>query len=559
MTAAVTPQREQQLAAREAQSRSIIRRVGSTALAVPAGLFAVGLVTRILTGWLIHFPASEGSAYYVAVARNLVGGRGFEIDAIWSYATPPLTLPRPAFELWQPLASVLAAAPMTVLGPTFDAAQLGFALLGAFLGPLAWLVARDAARRLSLDPRRTASVALGAGVLSAVSGPLLLSSVIPDSTLPFTIAAVGACLLMPRAMTGDPRALAGLGTLLGVAYLVRMEAVYLGATFFLLALAGGGARRAIGLAAAVATVGGLVAAPWWLRNLSVFGTPMPGQLADNAFLTANEQIFAYAERPSLEAFLAQGVDGLASNVGVAAWHNLVDVLIVPGGIAAALGLLAVAIALGRRRGRTWLKSPLGALMVAGSLTFAATTVLFPVATLWGTFEHASGPLVVGLIVAALVAADAVVARIRAWRDWPRSNAWLAPAALVALTLPVAASLVIGASASALSSQALMAEMATRLPPVLASAGVSAGSPLISDRPIWLSDALDWPVIALPAEEPAQLLDLAADFGAQAVVVIERRGEFPAALRAPGVSDCFGEVHGQAADAPAVFVIQEACR
>ena len=39
------------------------------------------------------------------------------------------------------------------------------------------------------------------------------------------------------------------------------------------------------------------------------------------------------------------------------------------------------------------------LLVSGLLTFLATALLFPVATLWGTFLHASGPLLVGLIVA----------------------------------------------------------------------------------------------------------------------------------------------------------------
>ena len=44
-------------------------------------------------------------------------GRGPVIDAIWSYATPPFTLPgKPAFELWQPMASFIAALPMPLPG-----------------------------------------------------------------------------------------------------------------------------------------------------------------------------------------------------------------------------------------------------------------------------------------------------------------------------------------------------------------------------------------------------------------------------------------------------------
>src|SRR3954463_1342489 len=83
--------------------------VGVSLVVVPAALYAAALLVRLVAMTMVTFPLSEGSAYYVAVARNLAAGRGPVIDAIWSYASPPLTLPRPAFELWQPLASVLAA------------------------------------------------------------------------------------------------------------------------------------------------------------------------------------------------------------------------------------------------------------------------------------------------------------------------------------------------------------------------------------------------------------------------------------------------------------------
>lgn len=68
--------------------------------------------------------------------RNLVEGRGLASDALWSYATPPLSLPKPAFEIWIPMASFLAALPMAVLGTSFAAAQVSSVLLGALVAPL---------------------------------------------------------------------------------------------------------------------------------------------------------------------------------------------------------------------------------------------------------------------------------------------------------------------------------------------------------------------------------------------------------------------------------------
>ena len=46
--------------------------------------------------------------------------------------------------------------------------------------------------------------------------------------------------------------------------------------------------------------------PWLLRQLSAFGTLFPGQALENAYLSRNEQIHAYLERPTLGSLLAQG-------------------------------------------------------------------------------------------------------------------------------------------------------------------------------------------------------------------------------------------------------------
>ncbi len=116
---------------------------------------------------------------------------------------------------------------------------------------------------------------------------------------------------MPAAATGERRALIGLGVLLGLTYLTRFEAIWLGLTFAgLVVVASSRAadrwRTAFTRVAAVAAIAAVVAVPWWLRNLSVFGSPLPGQMADNVFLTRNEQIYSYLDRPSLDGFLAPG-------------------------------------------------------------------------------------------------------------------------------------------------------------------------------------------------------------------------------------------------------------
>ena len=536
--------------------RSAVARGYLAVIAV--ALYGVGLVAQLVAVAVVNQPLTEGSSYYVDVARNLVEGCGLVIDAIWSYATPPLVFPRPAFELWQPIASFVAAVPMAILGTGFDAAQVGFAFLGALLAPLAWLVARDATARLALPARRARTVELGAGALTAISGPLLLAGAAPDSTLPFAVAGVCACLFMPPAVAGDRRAVVALGVALGVAYLTRMEAVWLGLAFVAVAWSTTHSlRRTALLAAGTALVAALVAAPWWLRNLSVFGTPLPGQLADNVFLTRNEQIFAYLDRPTLAGFLGQGVPTLLGNIAAALWHDLVDVLIVPAGPIAALGLLTIVVGLRLRAVRP--PGVLATLIGAGALTYVATSVLFPVATQWGTFEHAAGPLQVGLVVVALIGADAFVARVREWRNWPRANSWLAPAGLALIGLPIAALALAGAAANANQDAQRFNQIAQAdWPAVLACGGCDG--PYISDRPIWLSDAAHHSVIALPDEPVDSIAQLARDFHASYLVVTEPRRNLPAELRAPDAQACFIEQHltGLPAES-AVFAVAEACR
>ena len=79
-------------------------------------VFAVALVVRVVFASQIVFPKPEDTAYYVGVARNLVEGHGLVSDALWSYGTPPLGFPRPAFEVWLPLPTFLAAVAMAVGG-----------------------------------------------------------------------------------------------------------------------------------------------------------------------------------------------------------------------------------------------------------------------------------------------------------------------------------------------------------------------------------------------------------------------------------------------------------
>ena len=82
-------------------------------------------------------------------------------DALWSYGTPPLVFPRPAFEVWLPLPSLLFAIPIALSGATtpipletaLRASQAVTAILGALLCVLAWRLAADVAAERAVGGR----------------------------------------------------------------------------------------------------------------------------------------------------------------------------------------------------------------------------------------------------------------------------------------------------------------------------------------------------------------------------------------------------------------------
>jgi len=503
--------------------------------AVPLGLFGLALVLRAFAASRIDASATEVSAYYVGVAHNLVSGRGLVSDAIWSYAAQPLSHPQPAFALWMPLASVLAAVPLLLGAAPLAGAQASAVLLGAAIAPLTWYVARDAATSEGLQGRRAAIVAGGCGLVAACFGPFLVAVGAPDSTTAFTVLAVAASCVMPLALARPAAARWGilLGALLGLTWLARQEALWLGLSYLLLLAAAarrvGGAQRRRWLARALGwpvVAGAVTVAPWLLRNLQTFGTPFPGQATDNLWFTRNSDVFAYVDRPGPADFLAQGPATILAHIGAGLWHQLLNVLLLPALPIGVLGLLSL----------IWLwRAPavrqagaLQATLLAGGIIFLATGVLFPVATLWGTFQHASGPLLVALIVLAGLGLDRFVAAVGRWRRWDKANAWLAPLLVLALVLPMAALEVALTAGFAERAQTRVAAAGDALDALL-PVGEGGAGVIITDHPIWLAEATGRPTVVLPDETPQDVLRLARDFGAQAVLIFGDRPDSAPAL------------------------------
>jgi hypothetical protein len=170
-------------------------------------VIGLAVLVRAIVAARLPFPVPEDTAYYAGVARNLVEGRGLVSDALWSYQTAPLEVPRAAFEVWLPLPSLLAAPLIALAGTAgwFRAAQVVSVAVSSIVAALGWRMAADVATELRLPPGRARTLAAGTGLVCAVLGPLVVYGALPDSTALFAALSLAGCLLMNRIRARTPQ------------------------------------------------------------------------------------------------------------------------------------------------------------------------------------------------------------------------------------------------------------------------------------------------------------------------------------------------------------------
>jgi len=272
-----------------------------------------------------------------------------------------------------------------------------------------------------------------------------------------------------------------------------------------------------------------------LRDWLVFGSPLPGQAAANALSVTGFDIFAWNDPPTLSRYLAVGPARLVEMRVEGFTHNLFSVLVLPGLPISIIGLLALPW--------QWRGTALRPLVLVSALTFLVTTLFFPVSTTWGTFLHASGPIDVLIVLSALLALDAGIARLGARLGWTRPVAWLGPLLGVFGSLLFSLTLLPSFASGTETSAAMYTELGRRM--ALAGEPLDANTgPVIANFPIWMAWAERVESLALPAETPADVLDLAAAFpGTRLLVIVgQDHGDWPAVLEtnAPG-TECYTPV------------------
>jgi hypothetical protein len=458
---------------------------------IPLALFLAALAIRGLAAALFADPAYPDSFYYVNVAHALAGGAGFSVDYIWNFVDvggrlpPNPVLPIASNAHWMPLASLVQVPFLLLLGDGGLARGLPFWLIGATAAPITWWLGRDAGLGRGQ--------ALAAGLLAAAPGALIPFLAQPDNFalfMPLGALALWACA---RGLRGDRRAFVLGGLAVGLATLARNDGLLLGIPFGL-AFLGERARllRAGGLRAGGLRAGGLrapgpigwpaalacaglflvVMAPWWLRQLAVFGSLAPSASSGRIlWITSYSQLWSVSGETSLGSFMAQGAGPLlASRVG---------------GLAAALGIFAAvplllflapfAVIGAWQRRRDAAFAPW---LVYAAALFAFSGILFAVHVPNGTFLHSAVALVPQAYVLAIIGIAGAVTGVAR-----RRRAWEAPRATRNFTvIAVLVAIAFGAAATVRVLGAWQAEEKVRVPIAQALAATPAADRVMSPDP-----------------------------------------------------------------------------
>ena len=459
-------------------------------------LLACAWAVRLLFASQLVFPPLDDPAFYVQTARNLAAGRGLVTDVLWTYQFPFAQVTHPSHEYWMPLATLLMAPSIRLLGDTQLAAQLPGTLCGALLVPLTYALGR----RIAPADRRKALAAAGWVLFGALP---IYQSASTDSTAPFALAAASALLCGAHAaVTGSRRWALAAGLLAGLAYLARSDGLLVPILLIGVLMA---RRRSWPLAGLLLAGFALPVVPWWLRNVAAFGVTQPVSPLIGAALQDYPQLFNWNDPPTLAALLDKGLAFAAALRAQALIHNLGvwAVMAFPFGLFGWLGCLD------RRH------AVLGLGLGYGVLLLLTTAVVFSIPTLAGLFYHSAGALVPWLAVGAVQVVAALGAR--------RVSFGVAAAVLAsALVVLQSAMALPGAMDDGRLNQVKFDRAAAWL-----GENARPAEPVIASQAHSLNYASGQPSLSLPAgQELASLRDLARVYGARFVVLTESFGRYP---------------------------------
>ena len=454
-------------------------------------------VLMALAAWQ-RAPGYMDEAYYWVVGRAWAAGQGLVEPFLWNYLDDPAGLPHPAGAYWQPLPALLAGLFHRV------GARWGFVLLAAAVPWLTWGVAR------AWGFGGTGSA--WAGLWAMAAGFYLAYLPAVDGFAPLLVLGGLYWALLPGAWRDAGRGAwrwAALGALAAGVHLTRAEGVlWLLATLAAALGAGPGRTRRL---TAVLLGYALLMAPWWARNLQVWGRLWPPGQSRALWLTEYNDLFRYpAAQLTPQRWLAQGWGKILRDRAWALGLNLQTTLAVHGSIV----LLPFVLLAG------WRARQQPALRVAVGLYLAVLglmTVVFPFAGARGGWFHAGAgfqPLLWALAGEGFETGLTWAARRRGWHR-PSARRVLG-GGLTLLLLAMTAALTWG-RVQHWNADADRYAAAWRAWQQMAPQNAQAGPVLVVNPPLWVWVTGE-PALVTPTGGPGALTAVAQRYGAVGLVL-----------------------------------------
>lgn len=288
-------------------------------------LFLLGLAVACLAAVFQKSPGYMDADYYLLGGLQLAEGKGFTEPILWNYLDDPEGLPHPSHGYWMPLTSILAAISL-LLTPFhgFAGGRIIFLLLTGFIPPITAWLAWGLLPDRDVRPRR--NMATLAGLLAAFPGFYLSFLTVPDAFGVYMLLGAGFLGLISARDTW--KKWLGLGILAGFMHLARADGfLWLGvaglASLFP-AHKGHLSRITDHATRLLLCVAGyfLIMSPWFLRNLTAFGTPLAPGGARALWVLNYDELFSFPVAGlTFARWWASGLGAILQARGEALGHN----------------------------------------------------------------------------------------------------------------------------------------------------------------------------------------------------------------------------------------------
>jgi hypothetical protein len=351
-------------------------------------LFILALIPPVVIAQFQPAPGYLDSDYYFAGGIQLATGKGFTEPYLWNYLDGTTSLPHPSHSYWMPLSSMIAALGMGLTGQTtYASGRLFFFLIAALVPPL------TAALAYAFSKRRELAITSGLlAIFSVYHAPFVG---VTDNFGLFMLLG-GLYFLFATQLLDDPTRQRNwflLGGIAGLMTLARSDGLLWLALTFLFALwqAPGDSFSQIArhaLRNSLLSLPGflIIMLPWYVRNISVYGTFMAPGGSRALWLNNYDQTFIYPpSQLTMESFLSLGWSEILSDRMWAMGLNLQSGFAAHGGIILFPFIIA-GILYYRKDERVRLAG------LAWLLLFIVMTFLFPFAGARGAFFHAGAAL-----------------------------------------------------------------------------------------------------------------------------------------------------------------------